>query len=454
MATCIETLALVGSRKADGSVNAGGRVFLTVPGSASVAVTAWQDRDKSAAITLSNGGVLLDAAGKRAIFIDEPASVRVEDSTGAAVATFTAEVATNAGLVEVRNVAFTGIDPVSGQYVAGGRTYLDAILSALYASFGGIDGMLKVTGTTTAIGLAKHIATFGLTPQMFGAKGDDSADDTAAFNALAAAARVVVGVGLAGLVPGGLPIYIPPGTYRISSAITFGSALVPPRIWGAGPNLSIIKQTNLTLGGLVITSASIPGSISGVGITATGASSGTGLTAYNLFTVFNCYIATGFATGMAGNGAAAIGSYIIGATTAATNTTLVNCFTSGAIPGTTNFGATSYSSLTENLANGGTTTGFASTTGLADVNVWRIRGTSAGAGNVAATFVTPSGLTKSTVLFMECYNNSGGAFTFTLNAQYKTSAAVAPANGSRITITFIGDPTDNVWVEAGRATTT
>lgn len=52
-----------------------------------------------------------------------------------------------------------------------------------------------------------------------------------------------------------------------------------------------------------------------------------------------------------------------------------------------------------------------------------------------------------------CVNNSGGAVTWTFNAQYKTSAAVAPATGNMIIVTFEYDPAAAVVREIARSGT-
>jgi len=50
-----------------------------------------------------------------------------------------------------------------------------------------------------------------------------------------------------------------------------------------------------------------------------------------------------------------------------------------------------------------------------------------------------------------CSNTSGGALTWTFNAAFKTSAAVAPGTGNRITLLFYYDPVDAKWSEVTRS---
>jgi len=50
-----------------------------------------------------------------------------------------------------------------------------------------------------------------------------------------------------------------------------------------------------------------------------------------------------------------------------------------------------------------------------------------------------------------CSNTSGGALTWTFNAVFKTSAAVAPATGNRITLVFYYDAVNATWSEVTRS---
>jgi hypothetical protein len=96
------------------------------------------------------------------------------------------------------------------------------------------------------------------------------------------------------------------------------------------------------------------------------------------------------------------------------------------------------------MANGGNTTPTLGSYGEV-VACHRIRGTSAGSGTVNAT-ATP---TYTKFLALDLFNNSGGAYTFTMNAQYHVSANPAPGNGSRILLLLMWDPTGGFWVQCG-----
>lgn len=445
MATIIEALALSGSRKGDGTVNAGGRVFLTRPGSASVLVTGYLDRDASAATTLDGGGYLLDGAGKIALFIEDPCDVRIEDADGVTVDSFGAEPSTSAGLVEVVNAGFTGVDPVSGALVAGGRSYLDAVLSSLKTSLGGTDGKFRGTYGTVDTNVKDEIERLNLTPQRFGAKGDGVTDDTAAF-ALMAQAQAASQI----------PIFIPKGTYQLSSETVFTQRAL---IRGAGIN-AVLRGTNGTMNCLRFTQ--IFNTIETLHITHAATSTGS---------VISCV------GGMALNGVTTSNAkYAYGAndTLGAVRNTANNCDLFGSTAGTVGewyltgstadsvkgarsyFGAVTvsasgevFATTTADMANGGST--VPTVGGVGQVIAYqRIRGTSAGGGAVAAT----AAQTNTKILILDLYNNSGGAFLFTMNAQYKNSGNPNPANGSRVCMALAWNPTEAVWVAMGRETST
>ena len=74
----------------------------------------------------------------------------------------------------------------------------------------------------------------------FGAKGDESADDTGAINAAIRAAAAA----------GGDVVYFPPGTYLVSPEVEDGGGICFPlrstnvKIQGAGRSSTTIKMTN------------------------------------------------------------------------------------------------------------------------------------------------------------------------------------------------------------------
>lgn len=287
MATPIHPLIISGSRKSDGSVNAGGRVFLTQVGSANIAVTGYADADKSAALTLNGGGYLLDGAGKAAIYTDQPCTVRIEDASGVSVDSYSFNPSTNAGLVEVINAGFTGVNSSTGQYAGGQRTYLDAVLSDIYASLGGTDGRTKKTTSSSPRRLSDALKEIAISVTDFGAVGDGAYVNDGAF-ALAFAAAGATGVGV---------LKIPTGTYRIQTGLTIPANL---RVIGDGAGRSIISTTsNLS----AIVTLADGASIADVGLLGNAFIGGNGLAAIGVNVVAERIAVSNCGTGILANAA-------------------------------------------------------------------------------------------------------------------------------------------------------
>ena len=451
-------LLLAGSRKADGSPNAGGRCFLYRPGT-SVAVTGYQDKDGSAIITLDSGGILLDAAGKRKVYIDQTCDVREETSDGTLIATTRALTDVTAALVEVENDGFTGVDS-SGVSGAGNRTDLNAVLSSMHRSFGGLDAQYKHATAAVGRNFSAWMSELHISLADYGAVGDDATDNTAAFLAVASVTAQTH-----------QPVFIPAGVFRISSAITFPANTV---FYGVGRGSggttgSVIKCTNSSQNGLIFGASA---TLSNFCIFSSVGSSGTAITvgSTSLLIGISTFATPGGTTlfdvalDNSSSRSTAINCSLKATTTIASrNFIFVGGSRSGgaisnctAAIGSDNISvATSeitgipYASGTQDLANGGTATVATPGAGQAICH-GRVRATSAGAGTV-----NPPTHRDEILLVMELYNNSGGAFTFTFGTGFKSTGTVAPANGSRITCSFVYDATDAVYVEAsGRATTT
>lgn len=75
----------------------------------------------------------------------------------------------------------------------------------------------------------------------------------------------------------------------------------------------------------------------------------------------------------------------------------------------------------------------------------------AGGGTVTINAISATGFGFKWSLI--CSNTSGGAVTWTFNAQYVLSAAVAPATGNRVNLVLEYNPVDNKVYEIGRAAT-
>jgi hypothetical protein len=113
--------------------------------------------------------------------------------------------------------------------------------------------------------LGNLVQAFSVRSVQYGAKGDGSTDDTAAIQA---AVTACAGAGV---------VYFPPGTYKLSSALTVGTGVT---LCGAGQTATTLHQSSttanaITIGGTTVANVQIrdltitgPSSGSGVGISA------------------------------------------------------------------------------------------------------------------------------------------------------------------------------------------
>ena len=407
MASIILPLALGGSRKADGTVNAGGLVFLSLSGSPNSSVTGYLDRDKNAAATLDGGGYRLDQAGKIALFIDTTCKVIVQDTNGVNVDSFVYEVATNAGLVEILNPGFTGVSPTSGALVAGGRSTLDTALSSLYSSLGGLDGKYRGVYGTADTNVKTEIEQLGLTPQRFGAKGDGVTDDTNALQNMANAQSA-----------SGLPVFLPRGTYKISSVITFGNAVV---MRGIGPTTSgsYVLTTNASQDALIFgTNADV----SDLLVSPSAACSGTGIKCGTASRFTNVFVGTtGFVYATAFNNtsstslapAVAVSCQVGGATSTVGAWVIDGAFGGTQSVTTAKFGQNI--SSTQTVATAGTVAPVLPTYGGGTCYNRIIGTTNGGSASITTAFNTLA-ISAGVVLVFELQAPAGGTFTFTFLA--------------------------------------
>ena len=104
-----------------------------------------------------------------------------------------------------------------------------------------------------------------VTPQDYGATGNGTTDDTAAVQA------ALTAVGAAG----GGTLYVPPGTYLLSSALSAGAGV---SLLGAGPGVSVLSQSSTGANGITYNPTALSGiSVSGLSIVGPGSGSGVGL---------------------------------------------------------------------------------------------------------------------------------------------------------------------------------
>jgi hypothetical protein len=254
---------------------ASGTAEIYARGTSTASSKVYSDVDGRTAVTTHS----LDANGGVTRYVTEPVDVVVKNSSGSAVRTFSWD--DDARSVQVRNAGYNGTDPATLATVAGGRTYLDTILTNLYTSLGGKDGKVLVNGAEQNVKdvLAGTTAVlFNVKSSAYGAKGDDSNDDTSALQAAINAASDA----------GGGIVYVPPGTYKVTAALNISSAKVC--VLGVTPDASVIKRYgNIT--GLNITAANVTVMNLGFGRDGTGVTGKPIATSGADTVLFNCEFA-------------------------------------------------------------------------------------------------------------------------------------------------------------------
>lgn len=177
----------------------------------------------------------LDSNGRVARWINEIVDVSIFDADGTAVITFT--YGHGAPALEVRHTHWTGVDYDTGASALGKPLTFQTLLDKLYASHGAADGDVLFSGSAMALqdALAQLIlgGIYSVRSATYGASGDGVADDTAEIQgAIAAAAGV-----------GGGVVYLPPGNYRITSALDLSVANgAKVNIIGAGPSMTTLSM--------------------------------------------------------------------------------------------------------------------------------------------------------------------------------------------------------------------
>lgn len=232
MAQLIEALAITGSRKNDGSPNSTGRLWAYVPGT-TTAIPLYADYATTKPLTQP---VALNAAGKTSAYLKGRADLRIEDSTGALVDTFT--YGNREALVEVVNSGFTGT-LASGSQGAGGITDLGTALTSFATSMGlangALDGNFRGVYGTVSTPVWKEIEAVWINAKRFGALGDGVNDDTTNIQAALNAASA----------QGGGVVFLPAGTYKISAVLTVAANVI---LQGAGRAATTVKNTAATTG--------------------------------------------------------------------------------------------------------------------------------------------------------------------------------------------------------------
>lgn len=184
----------------------------------------------------SGANVTLDSYGSAVVYVDQLVDVKVRNQSGTIVRQFTE--GHGAPSVEVVSDSFTGTDYVTGASATSEPTNLKVVLDKWDDSAGADDWKVLYRGIATNLqnALAAADLYFNVKASIFGAIGDGTTDDTASITSAMTAAAVVGGV-----------VFFPPGTYKITSAITLPANV---SMLGCGPNstkISIAHATSATL---------------------------------------------------------------------------------------------------------------------------------------------------------------------------------------------------------------
>ncbi len=178
-------------------------------------------------------GFPLDGYGSIELYVNQVVDVRVTDSDGTVVRSFTQ--GNSAPDVEVRSLSFTGTDYNSGASAAGNPTTLQNVLDLVLAAFGTTDWNIKIAGVTKSplVWLSTIIGVFvNVKDPTYGAVGDGVTDDTTHVQAALTAAGTPKGI-----------VFFPSGTYRITSKLTVPAGV---HLWGAGSEGTSIKIDHAT----------------------------------------------------------------------------------------------------------------------------------------------------------------------------------------------------------------
>jgi len=205
----------------------------------------------------------LDANGGIVRYVEARVDVVVTDVTGATIRTFT--WGTDARDARVENAGFTGT-LVGGGTGAGGRTTVDAVLTAAFASFGSLDFEVSVNGTPRTV--AEAVASsaglmFNVKNSPYNAVGDGVADDSTAIQtAMNAAVNADGGI-----------VYFPSGTYLIETGLSMPAGEGTVTYLGESSTGSILKQGT---SGITLLSTGGDNSNLFLGLTFTATASNTG----------------------------------------------------------------------------------------------------------------------------------------------------------------------------------
>lgn len=171
--------------------------------------------------------VSLDENGGAVVYVTQVSKVVCKNEDGLTVRTFT--VGNYDAAVEVISPSFTGTDYATGASGVSKPVTLEQVLDAWTTSAGAPDWEVLSDGVATPLqGLISSLGGYLLSVKNYDAAGDGVTNDTSAINACLAAAS-----------SSGKVAFFPPGTYKVTSALSLPAGV---SMLGCGPAKSIIKM--------------------------------------------------------------------------------------------------------------------------------------------------------------------------------------------------------------------
>lgn len=262
---------------------ANGTATIAKRGSSGTAATWYADFDGTTP-NATGDAIDLDANGIKEIYVDETVEVTVKSSSGTTIAAWVEMVGDSS--IEVKSSSFTGVAYDTGTSAVGNPTTAEAVLNLWKKKNLSTDWKVKVGSTEDTIAnfFERVVGMFvNVKAPPYSAQGDDSNDDTTAINDACTAAATNGGI-----------VFFPPGTYRVTSAISAGYKV---SLWGCGPNASIIKMNHASNDTLEIygdASADRYQEIRGLGFEAAQACTGVAIRTQDTFAIIsNCKVGDG-----------------------------------------------------------------------------------------------------------------------------------------------------------------
>jgi len=444
--------------------------------------------------------ITLDARGATptAVYTATPLRAIVKSSSGATLADIARIDGDRAELVAVANSNWTGAD-------------LNTVLSALAASTGGTDGQFKdVQAGAVVRPIFTKFSEVQRSVKDFGAVGNGIADDTGAIQA-GINAVIAAGGGVL-FFPAGtyntssaLSAANAPATY--GGMIFRGVGISASKIQNTNATGNLFNIANSATGNYIVDSMLLTHSTSSSGTAISATSTNVLLTLTNTSinkhasgvtgpinpTVLYSQISATSGSALSGNSAIIIDStliattgkgavvsgptycfgssfsgsfgidlsggtlaplYAFGCDASAATTGLRIATSGGGNEGIAYYSQNNWGTVTDNRAGPpllysiSTTSAFTPLPSQADSI--KAVGTAGGI-TITVNAIATTGFGKKFSLI--CSNTSGGAVTWTFNAQYVLSAAVAPATGNRVNLLLEYNPIDNKVYEIGRAAT-